>query len=248
MTARLVLATCLAFPSALLADDLKPTAPEEPKDMKQLFTKDLEGWDGDTRLWSFKDGVVKGETTKENPTQGNTFLVWKGGTLEDFELRLSFRIKGGNSGVQYRSKVLPVKEGAMNKWVVSGYQAEVEDTPGKVGFLYHERGRGYLCNVGEKVEIGADAKPKVVGKLGDKDAIGKTYKKSDWNDYVIIGKGNRLVHYLNGYQTVDCTDNDPKNRAPSGVLALQIHAGPPMVVEFKNVRLMQYVKTEKVKE
>ncbi len=113
----------------------------------------------------------------------------------------------------------------------------LENTPGKVGFLYHERGRGYICNVGEKVEVGDDAKPKVVGKLGDKDAIGKTYKKSDWNDYVIVAQGNHLQHWLNGIQTVDVIDNDPKNSLASGVLALQIHAGPPMWVEFKNVRL-----------
>jgi hypothetical protein len=199
--------------------------------------KDLAGWDGDMRFWSVKDGIIRGETTTGKPTKGNTFLVWKGGELGDFELRLSFRIRGGNSGVQYRSKLLPPKEGEQNKWVVSGYQAEVEDTPGKVGFLYHERGRGYLCNVGEKVEIGDDAKPKVIGKLGDKNAIGSTYRKSDWNDYVIIAKGNHLVHYLNGVQTVDVVDNDMKNRALRGILALQIHAGPPMVVEFKDVRL-----------
>jgi hypothetical protein len=223
----------------LRAEPPKPTAPPDPQEMIQLLNgTDLTGWEGDKRLWSFKDGIVRGETTKENPAAGNTFLLWKGGELKDFELRLSFRIKGGNSGVQYRSKHLPFKETDQNKWVVSGYQAEVEDTPGKVGFLYHERGRGYLCNVGDKTEIGTDGKPKVVGKLGDKTEIGSTYKKSDWNDYVIIAKGNHLVHYLNGIQTIDLVDNDPKGSALSGILALQIHAGPPMVVEFKNVRLM----------
>lgn len=239
LVAMLTISTLATLASAA---DVKPTAPAEPEGMKQLFTKNLDGWDGDTRLWSFKDGIVKGETTKENVAMGNTFLVWKDGVLEDFELRLSFCIKGGNSGVQYRSKVLPFKDGVVNKWVVSGYQAEVEDNPGKAGFLYHERGRGYLCNVGDKVEIGEDAKPKVVGMLGDKAALAATYKKSDWNDYVIIGKGNHLQHYLNGYQTIDVLDNDPKNHALSGILALQIHAGPPMVVEFKNVRLKQFDK------
>ncbi len=215
--------------------------------MKPLFNgKDLEGWDGDPRLWSFKEGVVRGQTTKENPAKGNTFLIWKGGTLGDFELRLTFRIspKPANSGIQYRSKHVEDKN-VQNKWVVSGYQAEVEDTPGKVGFLYHERGRGYLCKVGDKVEIGADGKPKVVGKLGDQAAIGATYKMGDWNDYVIIAKGKHLVHYLNGIQTIDVIDNDPKGGALSGILALQIHAGPPMLVEFKNVRLKQYERKEK---
>ena len=232
--------TCGFAPFATAADGPSPAAPPESSDMKQLFNgKDLDGWDGDKRLWSWQDGVVRGQTTSENVAKGNTFLIWKGGELADFELRLSFKIAGGNSGVQYRAEHVPFKETDENKWVIKGYQAEVEDTPGKVGFLYHERGRGYLCNVGEKVEVGDDAKPKVVGQLGDKDAIAKTYKKSDWNDYLIIGKGKHIQHFLNGWQTVDIVDNDPKNSALKGVLALQIHAGPPMTVEFKNVRLKE---------
>jgi hypothetical protein len=239
------LVTCLLAGLALTvvaqaAEPVAPAAPDEPADMKPLLNgKDLTGWEGDMRLWSFEDGVVRGQTTAEKQTKGNTFLIWKGGELGDFELRLSFRIKGGNAGVQYRSKLVPQKEGEVNQWVVSGYQAEVEDTPGKVGFLYHEKGRGYLCNVGDKVEVGEDAKPKVVGKLGDQKEIGKTYKKSDWNDYVIIAKGNHIQHFLNGVQTVDIVDNDPKNSAARGLLALQIHAGPPMLVEYKNIRLKE---------
>lgn len=231
----------------------KVTAPPEPEGMARIFNgKDLTGWDGDPRLWSVKDGAIHGETTQENPTRGNTFLIWKGGTLGDFELRLSFRIERGNSGIQYRSKQVESKD-PKNQWIVSGYQAEVENTPGKVGFLYHERGRAGLCSVGDKVEIGEDGKPQVVGKVGDKAAIGGTYKKSDWNDYIIIAKGNHLVHYLNGVQTVDVTDNDVepsigkdgkpeplKCRALSGILALQIHAGPPMWVEFRDIRLKHY--------
>jgi len=242
MLKKLFALSCVSlFSLSALADDKpKPTAPPEPDGMKQLFNgKDLTGWDGDKRLWSFKDGVVHGETTKENPTKGNTFLIWKDGQLKDFELRLSFRIDHGNSGIQYRSKHLAFKEADENKWVVSGYQAEVENTPGKVGFLYHEKGRAYLCNVGDKVEITESGEKKVVGKLGEKAAIGETYKKSDWNDYVIIAQGNHIRHYLNGIQTIDLVDNDPKGSAASGILALQIHAGAPMVVEFKNVRLKQ---------
>lgn len=203
-------------------------------DFKPIFNgRDLTGWDGDPRFWSVKDGFIRGETTLAALPKGNTFLIWRGGVLKDFELKLKFRIQNGNSGVQYRSKDL-------GKWVVGGYQAEVENTQGKVGFLYHEKGRKYLANVGEKVVVGADGKPKVVGSLGDKkrDFIDKGYYRAkEWNDYRIVARGTHLEHWLNGVQTIDLIDDDPAGRALEGILALQIHAGPPMLVEFKDVLL-----------
>jgi hypothetical protein len=204
-------------------------------DFKPIFTgRDLAGWDGDPRFWTVQDGVLRGETTLAALPKGNTFLIWRGGVLKDFELRLKFRIRNGNSGVQYRSKDL-------GKWVVSGYQAEIENKQGKIGFLYHEKGRKYLANVGEKVEIGEDGKPKVVGQLATKEElIAKGYyKEKDWNDYRIVARGNRLEHWLNGFQTISCVDHDPAGRALEGVLALQIHAGPPMLVEFKDILLKE---------
>lgn len=194
--------------------------------------KTLTGWDGDPRFWSAKDGVIRGETTLAALPKGNTFLIWRGGAPKDFELKLMFRIQNGNSGVQYRSKDL-------GKWVVAGYQAEVENKQGKVGFLYQEKGRKYLANVGEKVEVGPDGKPKVVGSLGDKkrDFIDKGYYRSkDWNELRIVARGNHLQHFLNGFQTTDLIDNDPTGRTLEGLLALQIHAGPPMLVEFKDLQ------------
>ncbi len=209
--------------------------------------KDLSGWDGDPRLWSVKDGVIHGETTPEKPARGNTFLIWRdgkplGGKLKDFELKLKFRIRNGNSGVQYRSK-------EVDKWVISGYQAEVENNPGKVGFLYHEKGRGWLTNVGDFMVIDENGKKEVVSNVSDVDRLKKVgyYREKDWNEYRIIAQGNHLVHYLNGYQTIELIDNDritdpddPKDRkgaAREGLLALQIHQGPPMVVEFKDIRI-----------
>ena len=204
--------------------------------------KDLTGWDGDSRLWSVKDGAIRGQTTITKPARGNTFLIWREGTLKDFELKLKFRIQNGNSGVQYRSK-------DVGNWVVSGYQAEVENAPGKVGFLYHEKGRAWLVNVGDFMVIDENGKKNVIGKVSDKDELIKAgyYKEKDWNEYHIIAQGNHLVHYLNGYQTIELVDNDrltnpddPKDRkgaAREGILALQIHAGPPMVVEFKDIRI-----------
>lgn len=192
--------------------------------------KDLEGWDGKADFWSVKDGVIHGETTKEKPTRGNTFCIWRAGTLKDFELRLSFRIQNGNSGIQYRSKDI-------GNNVVAGYQAEVCNSA-SVGFLYGERMRGSLCRVGQKVVIDENGKKNVVGKVGEgrKEVFAK-YKKQGWNDYRIIARGNKLVHYLNGLQTVELTDNHEKGRMMSGVLALQIHAGAPMIVEFKDIRI-----------
>jgi hypothetical protein len=212
--------------------------------MVSLFNgKDLTGWDGDPRLWSVKDGAIRGESTPENPCRSNTFLIWKGGEFKDFQLRMSVRIDynstgHGNSGIQYRSKHLVDHKD--NKWVVAGYQAEVASEPKSAGFLYHEKGRASLCRVGDKVEIGDDGKPKVVGSLGDRDEIAKNYKMKDWNDYVIICKGNHVQQYLNGIQTVDVVDNDPKGQLLSGIIALQIHAGKPMVVEFKDIRVKKY--------
>jgi hypothetical protein len=214
-------------------------------DWKWVFNgKDLNGWDGDPRLWSVKDGVIRGETTAENPAKGNTFIIWRDGKLEDFELMLKFRIQNGNSGVQYRSK-------EVSKWVIGGYQAEVENNPGKVGFLYHEAGRGWLVNVGDIMVIDKEGNKNVIGNVSDKDELIKAgyYNDKDWNEYHIIAQGNHLTHYLNGYPTMQLIDldrltdpadpKDTKGAAKEGLLALQIHAGPPMVVEFKDIRIKE---------
>ena len=202
--------------------------------------KDLTGWDGDPRFWSVADGAIRGQTTLGKLPLRNTFLIWRGGVLRDFIFKIKFRIRNGNSGIQYRSKEL-------DKWRVSGYQAEVENNPGKVGFLYHEAGRGWLVNVGDFMVIDENGKKIVVSKVSDKDELIKVgyYKEKDWNEYTIIAQGNHIVHYLNGYQTIELIDNDrltnpddPKDRkgaAREGILALQIHIGPPMLVEFKDI-------------
>lgn len=212
-------------------------------DWQWIFNgKDLTGWDGDPRLWTVQDGAICGETTQENPTNGNTFCLWRGGRLEDFELKLKFKIRNGNSGVQYRSKEFA-------KWRITGYQAEVENNQGKVGFLYHEGGRGWLVNVGDFMVIDETGKKKVVSKVNDQKALIEAgyYQDKDWNEYHIICQGNHVQHFLNGFQTIELIDNDRvtdpqnvKDRKGSireGLLALQIHAGPPMRVEFKDIRV-----------
>jgi sugar phosphate isomerase/epimerase len=214
-------------------------------DWQWIFNgRDLTGWDGEPRFWSVKDGAIRGQTTLTKPALSNTFLVWRGGELKDFELRLKFRIRNGNSGVQYRSK-------EFDKWRISGYQAEVVNDPGKVGFLHHEKGRGRLVNVGDMMVIDEQGKKHVVGRVADKDELIKAgyYKEKDWNEYRIIAAGNHLLHYLNGYPTMELVDNDrvtdpddPKDRkgaARQGILALQLHAGLPMLIEFKDIRIRE---------
>jgi hypothetical protein len=201
---------------------------------QELFNgKDLKGWDGNPKLWSVQDGAITGQTTAENPIKENTFLVWTNGNVGDFELRFTYRIIGGNSGVQYRSEVMDPA-----KWIVGGYQADIEAGTTYTGILYEERkSRQIMAARGEKVVWDKDGKKQVTGSLGDSSAIQAAIKSGDWNDYVIIAKGNHLQHFINGKQTVDVTDDTESKRASTGVLALQVHAGPPMKVQFKNMRI-----------
>jgi len=201
--------------------------------------KDLAAWEGNPKFWSVKDGAITGQTTADRPTKKNTFLIWTNGTLADFELRCSFKLVPGdsqgwaNSGIQYRSKVLDPAN-----WVVGGYQADMEAGPTYTGILYEEgMTRAVMAARGEKVIWDKDGKKQVVGSVGDAAEIGAAIKKGDWNEYVIIAKGNHLQQFINGKQTVDVVDEDEAKRALSGVLALQLHAGSPMTAQFKNIRL-----------
>lgn len=217
------------------------------EEVKIFNGSDLSGWEGGKGLWTVEDGAITGKSPQDpanpnkSPLSHNTFLVWKGGTVSDFELRLKYRITsaGGNSGIQYRSKV--VSEGPYGP-IVAGYQADFETGKTYSGILYEEKGRGILAKRGQKVEIKpADDNPskhkvEVTGEVGSSDEIQATIKPGEWNEYVIIAKGNHLEHFINGKKTVDVTDNQEK-AASEGVLAFQMHAGPPMVVQFKDIVL-----------
>ena len=219
-------------------------APPEPSGMRQLFNgKDLDGWDGDPRLWKVKDGVIRGETTEEVPAMGNTFLIWNGGAVRDFDLRLSFRCSAtNNSGIQYRSRHATDTK-ARNKWVVRGYQHELRNEtklPSVAGFIYDEGGRrGRICLVGEKVTWENGMKNVIGAPLIDQAEFEKLYKLDDWNDVVILARGNNIQHYLNGRLIVDFTDKDLELALKEGIIALQLHAGKPMWAEFKNLRIKE---------
>ena len=218
---------------------------------KNLFNgKDLTGWEGKPELWSVKDGCITGQTQPDPAApgksllKGNTFLIWKAGEVSDFELTLKYKIVDangksdgfGNSGIQYRSKIVDPAN-----FVVAGYQGDFECGKTYSGILYEEKGRGILAKRGEKIVVkdGADPKKPVLektGEVGKSDDIQAAIHPADWNDYKIVAKGGHLQHFINGVQTIDVTDESSVG-AKSGVLALQIHAGAPMTVQFKDIVL-----------
>jgi hypothetical protein len=212
----------------------------EPGFTSMFNGKDLTGWDGNPKLWSVKDGAITGQTTAQNPAPGNTFLIWTNGKPGDFELRCSFKLVPGddkgfaNSGIQYRSRVTDAAN-----WVVWGYQADMEAGPDYTGILYEEgrRLRGIMAQRGEKVVWTKEDKKQVVGSFSTAADIEGSLNKGGWNDYVIIAKGNHLQQFINGKQTVDVTDDCEARRALSGLIALQLHAGAPMMAQFKNIRI-----------
>ena len=207
---------------------LSATAAIHAQDWKPLFNgRDLAGWSGDTRLWRVEDGTLIGETDEAARKVGaNTFLIWQGGEPSDFEVEFKARVAGeNNSGIQYRSKVVDATQ-----WTVGGYQMDLHPDPKYLGMLYEERGRGIACESGQKVELAAT--PKVTGQFQRPPA-----KLSDWNTYKVVASGDTLQHFVNGKQVAEIHDVDAARRSLKGVLALQLHAGPPMKAEFKEIRI-----------
>jgi hypothetical protein len=229
---------------ALIAFFIPALSHAAEPDFKPLFNgKDLSDWDGMPGYWSVRDDAITGQTTAEKTLKANTFLVWKGGDVKNFELRLSFRLLAdnpqarANSGIQYRSKVLDPAT-----WVVGGYQADMDFTRPYLGMLYEEKGRGILMKAGERIRIlpaGGDGKPQIesAGTPTDPAELVASYRKGDWNEMVIIARSNHFQHFVNGKLTAEATDLDDGKVAKSGVLAFQLHTGPPMTIQYKDIRL-----------
>lgn len=213
------------------------------QDFKPLFNgKNLDGWEGNPLLWDVRDGAITGVTGNDpdNKLKHNTFLVWKGGEVSDFELRFQYKMVGGNSGVQYRSKLLGQGDFGPR---VGGYQADFEAGTTYSGILYDEGGvaggRGIMCARGERVKWNSDNKRESLGKTEKSSAeIQAAIRKDGWNEYVILARGNKLTHSINGNTTAEIIDESPK-ALKKGILALQIHVGPPMTVQFKEIMLKE---------
>ena len=214
--------------SVVLADE--PAATDS--DVIVLYDGgDLTGWVGRDDLWSAEDGQIVGRTSDDDPIEGNTFLIWEGDVPENFELTAQFKIESGNSGIQYRSKIVDDK-----KFVISGYQADIDFTNKFAGILYEEKGRGILAQRGESVTIGGDGE-KARKRFADSKALAAGIHPGEWNDFRVVADGNHLQHFINGTMTAEVMDEQSEKAAKDGVIALQIHRGPAMTIRFKNIKL-----------
>ena len=201
------------------------------QEFQSLFNgKDLSGWKGIAGFWRVENGCIVGETTPEKPTPANTFLVWQGGQVQDFEFSCQVKFVGNNSGVQYRSEAM----GDPDDCVLRGYQADLHPKQEYFGMLYGEKygKRGIIARRGQRVNAKGDKDVEVLGKVGD----GAELKAEEWNTLRILVVGNRLKHFVNGVMTVDVTESHPGAIA-KGYLGLQLHRGKPMKVEFKDLKL-----------
>lgn len=242
--------------AALLTGGCKTSSMSQSKSKKdkegfvQIFDgKTLKGWEGDPAYWRVENGSLVGEITPDKLLKSNTFIVYQDAQPADFELKLECRItEGGNSGINYRSEKLSDVPHALK-----GYQADIDGKNNFTGQNYEERGRTTLAYRGQITTINPLDNPSatlrddvknnawtglnVTGTLGDKDELKNHIKSGDWNEIHLVIKGNRLQHYVNGKLMSDVTDNDAANRKMQGLLGVQVHVGPPMKVEYRNIRL-----------
>jgi len=197
----------------------------------------MKNWDGDPAFWKVANGALTGQSTTENPVKQNTFIIWRGGAPKDFELKVEYRISATNSGIQFRSVQLPAGPD-IGKWVMKGYQADIDAENMFTGQIYEERGRGFLAMRGQATYIGESGPPKVIGNLQQTpDELKALIKTGDWNQVHLIARGNAITQVLNGAVTSMLIDDDVKNRQLGGLLGFQMHVGAPMTVEFRNIWL-----------
>ena len=188
----------------------------------------LGAWSGDPKFWSMKNGVLTGTT--DGSLKMNRFITWKGSTVRNFDLRVKVKVSpGGNSGIQYRGTSRP----DLGLDIVTGYQCDVvADIPKYNGMLYEEKGRRILSHTGEKVIVAPDGQPWIVGELPV-----KTFAPDEWHEYRVLVRGNHHQHWIDGHPTADLIDLDAKGRSLEGVLAMQVHVGPAMQIQYKEMRI-----------
>lgn len=204
-------------------------AQDADKGFQSLFNgQDLTGWDGNPELWSVEDGCIKGKTTGPEQLSYNQFLIWRGGVVKNFELKAMVKTTGNNSGIQYRSKELP----ANGKWSIGGYQCDIHPAAANNAMVYEERGRGITAQNGQQVVADPEGKRWLAS---ERDPV--KVDIAEWHEYSIIAQGNRLIHKIDGKLATELIDFDEKARSLEGLLAFQIHRGPAMQVQIKDIML-----------
>jgi hypothetical protein len=199
--------------------------------------KTLNGWEGDPKYWRVEDGALTGEVTPETLLKSNTFIISRGGAPKDFELKADYRITaGGNSGINYRSMVVPDAVTPANRFAMRGYQADIDGKNVYTGQNYEEKGRLFLATRGQVTKVVAGRKPILVASLGDAKELAAVITP-DWNAYHLIIRGNTLVHILNGHTMSVVIDDDPMGRKFEGLIGVQVHVGGPMKVQYRNFRI-----------
>jgi 3-keto-disaccharide hydrolase len=197
-----------------------------------IFDGTLKNWDGDPQYWRVENGILVGEVTPNNLLKQNSFLIWRGGAPKDFELKAEFRISGhGNSGINYRSAEI-----SGTKWLLRGYQADIDGADKYTGQNYEERGRTFLAMRGQVTHVDASG-PTVIASLGTADELKAFIRPNDWNEYHLIIRGNVLIHILNGHIMSEVIDDDTVNRKFDGLIGVQVHVGPPMKIEYRSILL-----------
>lgn len=227
----------------------KTISTQTDEDYRLVFDgKSLEGWEYDLVYWRVENGELVGEVTPSTLLKRNTFIYKKNVDTRDFELKVEYRISAkGNSGINYRSKLIDTLPYAM-----VGYQADIDGPNRYTGQNYEERGRTTLAYRGQAVMVNPVADTTslklnvhnnawthttVIASLGNPDSLKSNIRNEDWNECHLIVKGERLQHYINGVLMSDVTDNDTTNRRFSGMLGVQVHVGPPMKVEYRKFRI-----------
>ncbi|MBL9165493.1 MAG: DUF1080 domain-containing protein [Planctomycetaceae bacterium] len=221
---RFIWAAALLSALSTFACGAEPAAP--PEGFENIFNGiDLSEWDGNPAYWSVRDGCLTGVT--DGSLKHNRFIVWRGDELKNFELRVKVKVTaGGNSGLNYRSASRP----DLGEEVVTGYQCDVvPDHADYDGMLYEERGRRILAHTGEKVIVDEQGQPWVVDALPK-----KTFKPNEWHEYRILVRANHHQHWIDDHPTVDVIDLDTKHRSLAGILGVQVHVGPAMVIQYRD--------------
>ena len=198
---------------------------------KPLFNgKDLTGWDGNPELWSVEDGCITGKTTGPEQLAYNQFLIWRGGKVKNFELHAKIKETGNNTGIQYRSKELPEN----GKWSIGGYQCDIHPATPNNAMVYEERGRGIIVQNGQGVVIDPEGKRWLASEHEPVKV-----DIAQWHEYTVIAQDNHLIHKIDGQVTIDLLDFEESKRSLEGLLAFQIHRGPAMNVQIKDVMLKE---------